>query len=88
MREAGGLVALDVELDTSVPHKRSWRTEPPYLPNDAPWGERWTVSCSKDTLILRDDFAQGPQAGWQLLIDPHTVARFLAQDDSWVSDWF
>lgn len=82
------MVEIDLALDTSVTHKRSWRAEPPYLPNDAPWGERWTVSCSTNTIILRDDFAQGPQAGWQLLIDSPTVARFSAKDDAWVSDWF
>lgn len=88
LREVDGLVLLDLELSSNVPHKRSWRAEVPYVPNDKPWGDRWTVSCAKDTITLRDDFAQGPQAGWQLLIDSETVAQFLAQDDAWVSDWF
>ncbi|MEM6646296.1 MAG: hypothetical protein AAF730_08580 [Bacteroidota bacterium] len=88
VREIGGLITIDVALNLHVSHKRSWMAEAPYPANDKPWGERWAVACSKDTIILRDDFAQGPQAGWQLIIDPQAVAQFSAQDDAWVGDWF
>ncbi|MEM9448409.1 MAG: hypothetical protein AAGA75_07730 [Cyanobacteria bacterium P01_E01_bin.6] len=86
VQEKDGLVEIDLKSDSSVSHKRSWLDETPYVLDDKPFGDRWTVSYLKDLIVLHEDFAQGPLSGWQLLIDRATVTRFQSQDDSWVED--
>ncbi|MEM7345697.1 MAG: hypothetical protein AAF485_15750 [Chloroflexota bacterium] len=81
------LVIITVEADNRIPHMRTWRDEPPYQPRETGSSE-WVLSCEKSTIILDDHFAQGPTAGWQLLIDEESVEKFTQKDDSWVEEWF
>lgn len=66
---------------------RVWMGGEPYIERSDEESE-WTLSNAADSIILEEDFVQGPMAGWQLLISEETVEKFSRKDDSWVEDWF
>ena len=81
-------IEIILQNDMRVEHKRSWIKEQKYVHNDRPWGETWTVSCSESTIIMSEEFLQGPQIGWQILVDERTYQQLTEQDDEWTDDWF
>ncbi|MGF1524922.1 MAG: hypothetical protein ACFBSF_21560 [Leptolyngbyaceae cyanobacterium] len=81
------LIEFRVKADLNIPHMRVWGRDDPYIERKEEESE-WTLSTAIDSAIIQEDFAQGPIAGWQLLISEETVEKFSQQDDSWVEDWF
>ena len=80
-------VAIKIKADLSISHMRTWAGDEAYIERAETQSE-WSLGCTKELIILHEDFAQGPYAGWQLLIDDKTFEKFAIQDDSWVEDWF
>ena len=83
----GTLVQIQINADVSIPHLRTWLEDEPYQErNDIE--SSWILSSSKDTVVLDENYAQGPLVGWQLLIEDRTFGKFSAKDDRWVGEWF